>query len=436
MDNDTAISLALEQAWHAETARNSLERWVKLGEQEHWSGKPENLSLLIRIFGASWYFTRIVFVNGAVAANLIDETGAMKFDRNSLAETLKPSLELSETEEQLNRLRVLKNISMLRILLSFFRDEIGLEGMEHALTELADVTLEVLVRILEMQPRQTGFPITVLGMGRLAGYEMTFGSDLDLIFLYDPDDPELHENPGKSIRLLLRTIAQPSSSGSLYDVDMRLRPHGNSGPLITPYNSFIEYHGGEREIWERQMMTRCRAVLTLSRNVEPVLSAVNGSIYKEYDPNVLRQEVVTMRTRVQKELGSPKGRYEIKRGYGGIMDIDFITHYFQLGFGYKHHELQTASTRTALKEMGNLGLVQKNVTSALLDSYNYLKRVEMCLRLFDLKSVDSFTVSEEENLPLSRAMGHGDDTRSFINEYESITRQVRHTFQDLIGTVG
>lgn len=425
----------LEQAWHEETAANSIDRWINIGRCEDWASKPENLEQLIRIFGASWYFTRYVFVGGENALALIDGSIPPEFERKDLYNRLLPVLDVDDAEYAVGRLRLLKNGIMLQVLACYFRDELTLSLMERILTDLAETSLQILLTLLQREASGDSFPVTILGMGRMAGYEMTFGSDLDLIFLYESEDQDMYASIGKTIRLLLRTIAQPAATGILYEVDMRLRPHGNSGPLVTSYNTFVEHHAAEREVWERQMMTRSRPVLVQSENLDTIMQKVQGYIYSQYETGMLRSQILDMRRRVQKELGSPRGKYDIKRGAGGIMDIDFITHYLQLGHGHEVPDLRTPSTRAAISRSTKHNLIKPETGEKLLGAYNYLKRLELCLRLFDLKSVDTFSVIESQNLPLSRAMGHGNDSAAFYREYESVTKEVRRIFEEVIGKV-
>ena len=426
------IQAALSKAWHEETARNSIERWLQICDQEQWGSKPAHLDLLINLFGASWYFTRIVFSIGLQAVEIIDQPPQALPDRQQTVSFLAPSLDHDDIEVRMNHLRVLKNKFMLKVLVEYLQHRFTLVQLEYSLSILAEATLEIMVRSLQILPGHEKFPVTVLAMGRMAGYEMTFGSDLDLIFLYDNKDEEQLDQLGRSIRLLLRLMAQPASTGSLYDVDMRLRPHGNSGTLVTSYRAFLEYHADKRETWERQMMTRCRPVLIYSANVETVLQQVSKSLYAKYDRTVLQQDIVAMRARVQKELGSPKGKYDIKRGYGGIMDIDFISHYFQLVYGEQNEELRTCSTRQALLSCGKLGLIDQGMATDLVQNYNYLKKAELCLRLFDMKSVDAFKADASNNISLTRAMGHGNNTRQFLDEYETVTSAVRNDYLQLL----
>lgn len=433
MNGSDGTRLLPEQIWHEETAQNSIERWSRLCEQQNWQGLPVNRPLLDRIFGASWYFTRYIFANGREAIRIIDgDFDALPHKAQILA-ALGPSLEHDDIEARTHQLRILKNGMMLQFLATWLQGRCSLQALEHTLTLLAEATLEILINSVCRMPQYDKFPVSVLAMGRMAGYEMTFGSDLDLIFLYDENDHELYNELGKTIRLLLRIIAQPAAAGLLYEVDMRLRPHGNSGLLITSFRSFIEYHAAERDIWERQLMTRCRLVLAASSRTQTVLNDVRRNIYRVYDREYLRREILGMRTRVQKELGSPRDKYEIKRGYGGIMDIDFITHYLQLLRGHAQPELQTCSTREALRLLGDNGFLDWTDVNSLLEGYDYLKKAETCLRLFDMKSVDSFRTAESaDNRALSRAMDHGDNIREFLARYESVTQSIRAAFNRIL----
>jgi len=429
------VKNALEKAWHKETAKNIYQRWIGLCKQEGWRQYPDDLDPLINVFGSSWYFTRYIFVSGARHHELFQPIQIENFNKDGFIRILMLSVEADTTEQRIERLRELKNGCMLQVLVLFLNNTMEIADTEFALTELAEATLHILIRIFALDPEHSNFPVTILSMGRMAGHEMTFGSDLDLLFLYEKDDLDVNTQIGKTIRVLLRTIAKQSPVGSLYEVDMRLRPHGNSGPLMSSYQSFIDYHLGKREVWEKQMMTRCKPILIKSEGINPLLNQLNSIIYSEYDQDYLLHEIVAMRKRVQHELGSPKGKYEIKRGFGGIMDIDFITHFFQLAHGLRFKDLQNSSTRRILQIMHDVKLVEKSTTDLLIDCYDYLKRVELCLRLFDLKSIDTFSANDKDIVALSRAMGHGDNITEFYNEYESVTNSVRVVFEKLLGKI-
>ena len=438
--NTDAVETALEHAWDRNSAETNLDRWLSVCEMEQWEFPVEKLPLLIKLFGASWYFTRFVFFRGMDILNIFNIPAYDAFTMESLYGRLAHIDKNNDLEENFNQLRSNKNEIMLQIFLGGLDGKWSQEQQESALTRLAEATLRVILDLLFTAKKSDVTNISILGMGRMAGIEMNFGSDLDLIFLYSKRT--VHDQSGliRKIQSLLRHIAVPTPFGILYEIDMRLRPHGTSGTLISPVEYFIEYHSGQREVWERQMMTRCRPVIDESYLAEKALKTIKPLIYTDYDNTNLRTEILQMRKRVEKELGSPRGKYEIKRGTGGIMDIDFITHYLQLKHGYQYPELQTPSTRQALRQLEQSDILNNKQKSELLDAYDYLKKIESSLRVMDLKSISAFPQDPFKVHALSRAMGYINEDKDaaageFINAYQLITQQVRNHFNDLVGFI-
>jgi glutamate-ammonia-ligase adenylyltransferase len=432
---------ALDRAWHAASAQASLERWLQVCAQEGWGRIPEDLPLLVQVFGASWYFTRFLFYRGARAAGLFARTKRQDFARELLAAHILPARQERNAERALDRLRVCKNEIMLQALIAELRGDLDQPDLEKILTDLAEVTLEAALAIYagDLPGARSPRP-AVLGMGRLAGQEMNFGSDLDLIFLYSDGagTQRLSSQITTLVRRFLRGIAQASAAGKLYDVDMRLRPHGTAGALVTSLRSFREYHAARRQIWERQMMTRCRLISGANGALAEAIAEVERSIYAKYDPSELRREISTMRFKVERELGNPRGKLEIKRGMGGVMDIDFITHCLQLQYGADMPELRTPSTRAALQRLAGAGCLDRLAATELLAAYDFLKKVEARLRVFDMKPVSSFMADPAALGPLARAMGYfgdgsGSGPEEFLAEYRRITARVRHHFTEIVG---
>lgn len=433
MKRDGSISAALGKAWHRQSAEASLQRWNEVCRKEGWGQVPSNLPLLINVFGASWYFTRYIFYRGREAARLLDDLETADFQTSTIERKFSRITTIEDKEERLEQLRLLKNEVMLQVLACHLAGRLDQVDTELALTRLASASLAAVLNIFDLESRQDS-RIAVYGMGRMAGDEMTFGSDLDLIFLFDTASQEEIYNLSRKVRLLMRHIAAAGSAGSLYDVDMRLRPHGTSGALLTSAPSFIEYHRGECEIWERQMMTRCRAVIDPHGLGRECLDNIAPSIYAKYDPDFLRTEITTMRRRVQEEKGKIGGKYEVKRGPGGIMDIDFLTHFLQLSHGNSQPELRTCSTRAALHALTGRGHIRAEVSDRLLCAYDFLKRLESSIRLFDMKPISAFPRQTEAHLPVAAAMGYiGDAAGKFADRYEEVTAGVRKLFREIVG---
>lgn len=431
MPPDAEQQSALAAAWHRSSAQSSLERWLQVCEQEGWGRLPEDIGLLVRVFGASWYFTRFVFYRGRAAARLFDDPAA-DFETLTLAGILDRAARGTSLEEKLEGLRVAKNELMLRILIASLRGELDAAREESALSRLAETVIGAVMNLFGLRAAWDGRRLAVLGMGRLAGEEMTYGSDLDLIFLFEPSrDGDTHEISNR-VRALLRHIAAAAPSGTLYDIDMRLRPHGTAGALLTTAPAFIEYHVACREIWERQMMTRCRPVYDPGGLARATMSDVLNSVYGEYEPDRLCAAIREMRVRVDRELGRPQGKLELKRGRGGIMDIDFICHLLQLGHGHAHPALRICSTRRALRAAGEAGILDPDCAAELLAGYEFLRGVERCLRLYDLKNISAFPDRPEAVEPLARAMGYARSAEQFLDAYRDTTQRIRRRFDELV----
>ena len=427
---------ALAKAWHQDVATSSLERWLALSEKNQWGRCPKNQDLLISLFGASWYFTRFVFFRGREIADIFDEPRTLDFTSASLIDDFMKMSPGTDQETQFEILKIRKNEIMLAILLAQLSGSHRQEEIESALTSLAEASLSCAIQILAADDVEITDNIAILSMGRMAGDEMNFGSDLDLIFLYPGGSQDLAYKISSFVRKLMRIIGLLSPAGLLYEVDMRLRPHGNSGLLVTGTQSFVDYHKGEREIWERQMMTRCRTVVDNEKIASSALAKIESSIYQKFDKKTLRAEIIEMRKLVVDELGSKQGTYDIKRGEGGIMDIDFLTHYLQLLHGHDDTSLRTSSTRTALRKLSAAGNIDNEVSKFLLEAYDYLKTIESHVRVFDMKSISTFPKDISKSVGLLRSMNYQDDNienaaGQFMDDYRNMTQKTRNIFNEI-----
>jgi glutamate-ammonia-ligase adenylyltransferase len=432
---DDKINTALTKAWHRRSAESSLERWLEVSAREDWGDFSDKLPLLVSVFGASWYFTRYIFYLGRDIIPLFDNALTQRFDRPALLDRLGGMDAGIDLEQRLEQLRLLKNGVMLQILLAYLCGATSQPQVELALTHLAEATLMRMLEIFDLTGGSSQHRLAVLGMGRMAGYEMTFGSDLDLIFLYKDLSGDEGHALSRNIRLLLRHLAMASSAGNLYEVDMRLRPHGTSGALLTTVGSFLHYHAAEREIWERQVMTRCRPVIDQHGLGAAALDEIKPFIYCACAEAALRHEILAMRARVEQEKGRESGKFNVKQGRGGLMDIDFISHFFQLRYGGSDPDLQTCSTRKALEVLAGRALLAPEVSHELLAAYDFLKQVESCIRLFDMKSISSIARQAQANHPLAQALGYGNDVDGFMDKYQSVTDGVRQHFTELLGNL-
>jgi [glutamine synthetase] adenylyltransferase / [glutamine synthetase]-adenylyl-L-tyrosine phosphorylase len=433
---NSEIQNALSEAWHPDAVENSFERWLELSQQEQWAMTVEAQSLMVSLFGASWYFTRFCFYRGNNIIPLFDK------DRQNVAvvkaslDELKKRVMDCSLDDAIEQLRIHKNELMLSILLLQLGRVIDQEQAETLLTVLAENVLTVMYRLFGFEQLETR-QCVVLAMGRFAGYEMNYGSDLDLIFIEKIIDPDSNEPIVNKIRKMLRYISVMDPSGTLYEIDMRLRPHGSSGILITPLDSFVSFHKAEREIWERQMMTRCRVVVGDEALAEKINEEIQNNVYRPYEASYLAKEIIKVRLLVQQELSGGRDKIDLKRGKGGVMDIDFLTHFLQLAHGNKYSQLKNSSTRQILRESSTLGLINNKTAEELLVAYNFYKKSESALRVFDMKSISNVYKDTKSLLPLARASGYfNEDHDAAVAEYQDRLmhhrNNVRHIFESTI----
>ncbi len=436
MNDSPEIKQALSTAWHSETAANSIERWLDLCQQEGWEMTVDALTLMTSLFGASWYFTRFCFYRGNNIISLFDNDAQKVAVIESSLDDLKNIASAGSLDEAIERLRIRKNEIMLSILLLQLGSVVDQEQTEALLTRLAENVLIVMYRLFGLDQLET-IQCSVLAMGRFAGNEMNYGSDLDLIFIEKVMVKNSDEYIVNKVRKMLRYIATTDPSGALYEIDMRLRPHGNSGVLVTRLESFLKYHQADREVWERQLMTRCRVVLGNYNLSEQVNNEVMNYVYGEYEVSYLAKEIIKVRLLVEQELAGGSDKIDLKRGKGGVMDIDFLTHFFQLAFGAKYPQLRSTSTRQVLRESSKLGFINEKTVVELSASYDFYKKSEAALRVFDMKSISNVTKDTKSLLPLARASAFfNDDHDKAVAEYLDrlmlYRDRVRQTFESIL----
>ncbi len=423
---------AAELAWRPEVAAASLERWREVCIKEEWGEVPSNLPLLATVFGASWYFTRFIFFRGAALMEVFDRIAKPEFSVDEIGLRLRRLYASSEYANSLGRLRSAKNQIMLEVLIADLLNELDQEALEAALTNLAESSLRFTSELIFGADTELGMDrLAILGMGRLAGWEMNYGSDLDLILLAPSNAGEEVAATAKDSRRLMQTLSASTEWGQLYDIDVRLRPHGSAGTLVTGLSGMVRYHTGARDIWERQVMLRCRPIQDREGQLRTALREIGEAIFIGRDDRLLKREIRHMRLRVQKELGTPIGKYDIKRGYGGIMDIDFIAHYLQLAHGPELVDLRSASTRQVLRKAKQYGLLARETLDTLLQAYDFLKRIEGRLRLFDVKPVHAMASDSAELTWLARAADI-DSAEELINRYRVTTDSVRQRFDEIM----
>ena len=238
--------------------------------------------------------------------------------------------------------------------------------------------------------RIEGGAAAVVAMGKLGGREMTAASDLDLMLLYDADPLAESKGGERSVstpqyyaRLTQRLIAAlsaPTAEGLLYEVDFRLRPSGNKGPIAVSLTSFADYQANEAWTWEHMALTRARVIAGPEHFAARVEDAIRAALTHPRDARKLTDDVLAMRWRLEKEKGS-KNPWEIKQVAGGLIDVEFIAQYLMLRDGAARPEIFSTTTPLALEKLRDAGLLDPGSAEALRGASRLYQGLTQVLRL-------------------------------------------------------
>jgi glutamate-ammonia-ligase adenylyltransferase len=321
----------------------------------------------------------------------------------------------ADEESLLDTLRRAHHAEVFRTLVRDVEGHITVEQVADDLSALADATLDCALRWAwqHLKQRHRDDPrFAVIAYGKLGGKELGYGSDLDLVFLYDDDDERASEVYGAFVRKLINWLTLRTASGELFDIDTALRPNGNSGLLVTSLASFEHYQSGRGSntawTWEHQAVTRarhCAGSPELAPHFEEVRRAVLAA---PRDASSLRAEVQAMREKVRAARPVKDALFDVKHSAGGMMDVEFAVQYLVLAHGATHPELLDNVGNIALLQRAEAGgLLPAGVGAAAADAYRELRRAQHRARLDEQPTqlpAEAMAVPRDAVLALWRAV--------------------------------
>jgi glutamate-ammonia-ligase adenylyltransferase len=336
------------------------------------------------------------------------------------------------------------------------RDILGKEDVQAttgALSDIAETCLaEIAAReheklVVRFGPpqitegRRAGRPceMVILAMGKFGGREMNYHSDLDIIFLYEADGHTL-SGDGMMARQsttnqhfyselgqrMIKTASRLSSLGRLYEVDARLRPTGKSGTLATTFDEFVRYFtDGGGQLWERQSLCKARVVYGSRRVAKAAMAVVAKAAFAHRWRRKDAVEIRKMRRRMEESATSVG---DLKRGPGGLVDIEFVVQMLQLKFARGNANLRVPNTLAALEELYKAGLLSVDDYEVFDVSYRLLRTIESRLRLMNSTARDQLPQDTVELTKLANLL-HYPSSDGLLLDYENATRQIRQRFE-------
>ena len=299
-----------------------------------------------------------------------------------------------DTERQMDLLRETHHAQVFRLLAQDVAGLYTVERLADHLSELADILLDAAIgrAWLKMPKRHVETPkFAVISYGKLGGKELGFASDLDLVFLFDDPAPEAGENYARLGTRLNTWLSAQTAAGQLFETDLRLRPNGESGLVVSSMESFRKYQLESAWVWEHQALTRARfsaGDTAVGEAFEKIRCEV---LCQQRDLAKLRADIVEMR---QKMMDSHATRgdlrdtvFDLKHDPGGLVDVEFIVQYLVLGYSHAHRELTGNKGNIALLKMAaDAGLIPGDLAETVRNAYRDYRRMQHGLRLNGTKA--------------------------------------------------
>jgi len=280
----------------------------------------------------------------------------------------------------------------------------------------------------------------VVALGKLGGREMTASSDLDLIVVYEFDENCVASDGQKPLsgmqyftRLTQRLIAalsSPTAEGTLYEVDMRLRPSGRAGPVATHINSFSEYHEKQAWTWEHMALTRARVIAADQPLKSKIETIIHDVLTRAHDPVKLASDIVEMRSRMEQERGT-ENIWHLKNVRGGLIDLEFISQYLQLLYAHDAPEVLDCNTLSALKKLSRAQFLNTADAEILISAAKLYHNLTQILRLGVDESFDPDIAPDGLKKLLMDSVDAPDFSHLEVDLKSTLSR-VQHLFDEII----
>ncbi len=456
---------AIEASPDAERALNNLDRFIRgVGSRSFYYAllldRPELVTRLAALFAASEYLSGYLATHPRLIEPIFSDPTVLLLPRAALRAAL-ARLRADQAAEgggeasegDLDALRLFHHRELVNIGLLDLADKITPTEAETGLTELAEVCVEAGLEVATRELTRRGpTPATaaageflVVGMGKLASRELTYGSDLDVIFLYDApgaDDVGMLEAQEHSARLaqkLIWALQTRTREGACYQIDARLRPSGNQGMLVASLAGFAQYHAAGAQVWERQALLRARPIAG-GGHLAAGFDACRLDILRRPLPADAAAEIHRVRRRMEAELAHEgERRRDFKLGRGGILDIESVVQSLQLRHGAAHVELfAVAPIAVHIERLAQLDLLAPVDAATLAQGWTFLQRLSSRLRVVENRSMSDLDEERGDLEGLALRLGYaasqraGGARRALLDDYRRHTAAIRAVYDRVL----
>ncbi len=438
------ILLALSATANPDQVLVNFERFIQNASDQKeilhdFVQNPRPLEILVRLFEGSQFLTDILvrhphYFSRLTAHHRLAEPKSVAQLRNEAQATIAPLLNGQRPIDPaplLDALRRFQRWELLRIGTSDLLGSFDLTTVTSQLSYLADSLIQTGLFVAAELAETPVDDFFVLAMGKLGGQELNYSSDIDLLFIAQ-SKPTKHMRLGQQlIEILNRTTAE----GFLYRVDMRLRPWGRSGSLVSSVDGYLGYLEKHAGLWEKQALLKARVMAGNMTLGQKFLERIQPFLFQT-DPQTVRTEIHTLKQRIETKLKRQGQQWgEVKLGEGSIRDIEFVTQAEQLIHGDAHPHIRSANTLDALSLLHDEEILSAEAYRVLVGGYTFLRTVEHHLQLMHYQQTHKLPDSPQALDHLARRLGfQGTEAgTNFMARYEQHSAAIRVIYQRHLG---
>lgn len=405
---------------------------------------------LATVWCASDFISSWCIRNPLKFTELVDQEALdQPIEDDFFADALNDEIGAEAEEAKLDsRLRQFRQRQMVRLA---WRDLAGFADLEEtmqAVSSLAEASLEVALKYhFDQLVKRFGCPrdeqgervnMVVLGLGKLGGQELNYSSDIDLMYVYDgagsSDGKRALDNQEFFIKLgrkVIGSLDRIDADGFVFRTDLRLRPNGDSGPLVLSFAAMEHYYQTHGRNWERYALIKARVVAGDRQSGAQLLRMLKPFVYRKYLDFSAFDSIREMKTLIERQLESSGAQGDVKLGRGGIREIEFLVQNHQLIRGGREKNLQTTSLYVAMQQMVELGVIDQHAHDLLLDAYRFLRNVEHRLQMVADRQTQKLPQETTERARLAMAMRF-EDWHQFVEQLDLHRENVHRLFGELL----
>ena len=440
--------------------------------------QPTTLELLTKLCGTSRFLAELL-TGQPESFDVLTAPAVMDHPKTAAEICMEALQEIADgTPDQVfQALRRYKNSEVLRIGMRNILGQANLWATTTELSDLAEGTLQAMyshinaeLQIEYGKPLERGnsqtqtastddktdvdLPLAqfaVIGMGKFGGRELNFSADLDLMLVYSAEGETTQGTPNADYfsRLgleLVNRMKGNTGGGGIYDIDLRLRPFGSSGAIALSLEGYQSYYEKDAETWERQALIRARPIAGDIELGQEFIKQAHAFAYGQ--PLTAEQiaHIVHNRQRKEAQTTRPtftsatarrrrrrrKQQIDVKSGYGGLIDIEFVAQTLQLTHGTTHPQVRVQNTVEAIHRLHEVGALNRNQREQLLLAYEFLRNVENSLRIVHDRPLDALPDKAPELEQLAKRLGYEDGTQRFLKDYHWCTETTRTLFNQVL----